>query len=153
MEKPQEKSRLYIYSFDNTLVNTKEVLEKNGWLDQTEELCYNDSEIGQKVADQSEPTKVWKQVEGTAKLGDNMILSCRNAMQIAYWLKENDKGSLITVLMGLGTTEDTVEQRKTVLERCTKEEYDEIFYYSCDADMVEAAKSVPGIIPMLVKKD
>lgn len=146
MKDPEEKSRLYIYDFDDTLVNTNEVLEENGWLDQAEELCFNDSVLGQKVADLSKPyEKIWKQVEGTAKLGTNMILSGRNAMQIAYWLKENDKGHLFKVLVGLGTRENVAEEKKKMLKKCVDEEYDEIFFYDDKMENIQVARSVPGI--------
>lgn len=152
MKKPEEKSRLYIYDFDDTLVNTHEVLEENGWLDQVEELCYNDSVIGQKVADLSKPyEKMWKQVEGTAKLGDNMILSGRNAMQIAYWLKENNKGHLFRVLVGLGVSEDVPGEKKKILEKCVEENWDEIFFYDDKMENIQAARSVPGVNTVHVK--
>lgn len=153
MNKPEEKSRLYIYDFDDTLVNTHEVLEENGWLDQVDELCFNDSELGQKVADLSKPIeKMWKQVEGTARLGVNMILSGRNAMQIAYWLKENKKGSLFRVLVGLGTRDDVPGEKKKILQKCVADnDYDEIFFYDDKMENIRIARDVPGINAVHVK--
>ena len=42
------KSRLYVYDFDDTLVNTHDILIENDWMEEVEAgaLCFADSEIG-----------------------------------------------------------------------------------------------------------
>lgn len=148
------KSRLYVYDFDDTLVNTYEVLIENGWLEEAKAgaLCFADSEIGYKVADICKPyAKIWKQVVATSKMGDNMILSGRCAKQIAYWLKENKKGSLFDILVGLGTREDVAKKKLEVLQKCALEDYDEIYFYDDKLENIRAAESVPKVIATHVK--
>tara|TARA_R100001244_G_scaffold25113_4_gene25599 strand:+ start:60602 stop:61060 length:459 start_codon:yes stop_codon:yes gene_type:complete len=143
------KSRLYVYDFDDTLVNTHDVLIENDWMDEAKAgaLCFADSDIGYKVADLCKPyQKMWKQVAATSKMGDNMILSGRSAKQIAYWLAENKKGNLFDILVGLGTREDVPQKKLEVLQKCASEEYDEIYFYDDKLENIKVAKTVSKVI-------
>jgi hypothetical protein len=137
---------LFVYDFDDTLVNTHEVLNKHDLWDHVEDLVKTGPGTkGNYIADLSSPyEKWWQHVEDTFILGENIILSGRHADQINYWLTKNRKAHLFTQVIGLASRTRVPELKFKALNMKV-EDYDKIIVFDDKLENLNKVKNLPKV--------
>ena len=141
---------IYVYDFDDTLVNTHEVLVQHRLLNRANELYIN-NDLGIMISKWLKPyDKIWDEVVRTSKIGNNIILSGRSRSQIEYWLNLNNKIKLFRDIIGLDSRRNVATLKRIQLEKLASQNR-KIYFYDDKINNIEEAEQVPGVITFHVK--
>jgi len=139
-------SVLYVYDFDDCLVNTRQVLEDNDWFtrENISKLIIDDNPFGRQVSNLTTPLSTMVKAIESSTTGHNIILSGRSAAQIQYWLQKFRYDLYFKTVIGLALWGDISEHKKSVIERYL-DRYDRVVFYDDKIENIEAAQTLDKV--------